>query len=181
MNSSFSRREALRHALAGLGLALTPEALWAKVEAASPEHDKVLGSVCDIVIPGTQTPGALAAGVPDFVHLCLRHADGETLQGDEWRRVAGHLDARNFSALDASARRAMLTQIDNAAFAANPDAIGKAWRAVKLLIVTGYYTSEPGGAQELHYDLVPGRFDPDVKVTPGYAELSNDWIAVNFR
>ncbi len=182
MKTLLRRREALLLTLAGLGLTLAPETLWAAAEAATHARDQTLDTVCDLVIPPTDTPGALAVGVPDFVLLCLTHADGETMQGDEWQRVARQLTAANFLAQDTAGRRALLTQIDKTAFATrSPDLQGKAWRAVKSLIVTGYYTSEQGGAHELHYDLVPGRFDPDVAVIPGYAELSNDWVAVNFR
>ena len=41
------------------------------------------------------------------------------------------------------------------------------WPTIKGLILIGYYTSEIGASQELRYVLVPGRFDPDVKLEPG--------------
>jgi len=51
---------------------------------------------------------------------------------------------------------------------------------VKGLILTGYYTSEVGGARELRYELVPGRYDPKVPITPETRAWSSDWTAVDF-
>jgi hypothetical protein len=39
------------------------------------------------------------------------------------------------------------------------------WHTIKNLILIGYYTSEVGGSQELQYELVPTRFDPDLPMT----------------
>jgi hypothetical protein len=44
----------------------------------------------------------------------------------------------------------------------------------------GYYTSEIGASQELQYQLVPGRFDPDLPVKPGDRAWSSDWIGQGF-
>ncbi len=54
------------------------------------------------------------------------------------------------------------------------------WRTVKALILMGYYTSEVGGSQELRFELVPGRYDPDLPVTPETRAFSSDWTAVDF-
>jgi hypothetical protein len=48
------------------------------------------------------------------------------------------------------------------------------------LILTGYYTSEIGGARELQYELTPGRYDPAVAIRPGERAYSSDWTAVDF-
>ena len=75
-------------------------------------------------------------------------------------------------------RIATLAALDAEAFA--PDSGDHPWRLVKGLILTGYYTCEAGGSQELRYEPVPGRFDPAVPVTPGYRGYSNDWTGVDF-
>lgn len=54
------------------------------------------------------------------------------------------------------------------------------WRTIKTLILTGYYTSQAGGSQELRYEPVPGRWEPDLPVTPETRAISNDWTAVDF-
>lgn len=174
-----TRRDSLRAGLAGLGLAITPAQLWASVHASPRAADPVLDRVCDLVIPQTSTPGALAVGVPAFVLLALDHSDGITPDASTWGRVSTSLAARGFGRGGDDAH--ILAAFDAAAFAPAPDLAGQAWHKIKSLIVTGYYTSEAGGSQELHYDLVPGRFDADLPVAQATPELSNDWIAVNFR
>ncbi len=176
-----TRRAGLQAAIAGLGLTLGPGALWAKTTTATPPDDAVLNSVCDLVIPATTTPGALAAGVPAFVRLAQAHADGIASTGHEWSQLAALLNARHYLRGDDSARLRLLEQLDAAAFTPGASSRAAPWLIVKSLIIVGYYTSQIGGSQELRYDLVPGRFDADIPVDPHLAEYSNDWIAVDFR
>lgn len=51
------------------------------------------------------------------------------------------------------------------------------WRSAKNAIMVGYYMSEAGASQELRYEIVPGRFDPDIPYKPGDTYLSNNWMA----
>ena len=181
MLNSLSRRDSLLFSLAGLGITLVPASIWAKVAESPAIHNPLLDTVCDLVIPATDTPGATAVRVPDYVRLCLAHADGITMAGNEWEQVAAALSQLNFLQGSAEQRVECLTQFDASAFENADLSVNKAWRSIKSLIVTGYYTSEIGGSKELRYDLVPGRFDADLHVDPATPELSNDWIAVNFR
>lgn len=71
-----------------------------------------------------------------------------------------------------------LAALDAAAFA--PDAPPSPWKAIKGLILTGYYTSEVGGSVELNYELVPGAWRPDIPLEPGQRAYSSDWTAVDF-
>jgi hypothetical protein len=80
--------------------------------------------------------------------------------------------------LPAARRHEALAALDAAAYRNDPAAAP--WRAIKGLILTGYYTSEIGGSKELNYELVPGRFDPKVPVTPETRAYSSDWTAVDF-
>ena len=56
----------------------------------------------------------------------------------------------------------------------NPDRL---WRTAKNAVIVGYYMSEAGASRELRYELVPGRFDPDIPYKPGDTYLSNNWMA----
>ena len=76
------------------------------------------------------------------------------------------------------AARALYCSVDADAYA--PDVREHPWRTLKGLILTGYYTTEVGGAQELQFELVPGRFDPDLPLKPGARAFSSDWTAVDF-
>ena len=55
-----------------------------------------------------------------------------------------------------------------------------AWKALKALIVVGYFTSEIGSSEALRYVLVPGRFDPDVPLSDNPKAFSTDWTGVKY-
>lgn len=161
----------------------------------------LMRAVAQAVIPATDTPGAGDAGAGEFAILALAHGlDGTArpvgssivtadLQG--FRRADGSLRYVDWleAALDRRAggdwlgkaeadRAAILAAIDAEAYAAG--AGEHPWKAVKALILWGYYTSEAGGSQELAYAAVPGRFEPKVPVTPATRAFSNDWTSVDF-
>lgn len=180
-------------------------AIWSKVEDGDAPTDRqraMMREVAQIVIPKTGTPGAGEVGTGDFVILALAHGlDGTrdpgaaaaipagvpaprrpdgSLRYLDW--LEGELDRRargNWAGRDAAARTAALAALDAEAYAGD----GRAphpWKAIKGLILTGYYTSEVGGSQELRYEPVPGRFDPALPNPPGTRAISNDWTAVDF-
>ena len=53
-------------------------------------------------------------------------------------------------------------------------------KEIKALILTGYYTSEVGASRELQYELVPGRWDPNLPLPAHNRSWSSDWTAVDF-
>lgn len=136
-----------------------------------------LDAVCDMVIPDADTPGARKAGVAAFVQLAASHG----LAGSSAADLVGlktQLDqARGpFEHLAVAAQHDVLVMVDGR------DATNRStpWAHVKKLILMGYYTSEIGASQELRYQLVPGRFDPDLPVHPGDRAWSSDWIGRGF-
>ncbi|MFM5954090.1 MAG: gluconate 2-dehydrogenase subunit 3 family protein [Novosphingobium sp.] len=160
----------------------------------------LIKEVSQLVIPRTGTAGAGEVGTGDFVILALAHglekaravlprdaaqalkahrrADGSL---DHVRWLEAELDGRaggDFLKPGPAERAAALTALDAEAYADGAD--GHPWRTVKALILTGYYTSEVGGSQELRFELVPGRYDPDLPVTPQTRAYSSDWTAVDF-
>lgn len=196
-----SRRGLLRGGLALAGAALTPAALWAQAAAGAipalpPRVQQLLNRVCDLTIPDTDTPGAVKAGVPAFVTLAIAsgifRADipvpDALFTGGKAPAEAGLLDwlrfeldlktGGKFLSARPDAQAKALTDLDASAYAKGGEK--SPWRTLKGLIVTGYYTSEIGGSRELRFELVPGRFDPDVPVGPQDRAWSSDWTAVDF-
>lgn len=204
-NSGWQRRDFLGGAaLLALALGIPVAAVSLSdlpvQDAPSDRQRGLIRTVSQQVIPRTDTAGAGDVGTGDFVLLALAHglegsrkpvahdagrstfrtlrADG-SLDHTRWleaeldRRVAGDY-------LSASPQRqtGILTALDAEAYA--PDAGDHPWKTIKALILTGYYTSETGGAKELRYELVPGRYDPDVPATPETRAFSSDWTAVDF-
>jgi hypothetical protein len=165
------------------------------------ERQRVLmRHVSQLVLPRTETPGAGEAGVGDFVILALAHGLDGSRSADvgaalpnvaRYRRSDGslrmlqwlenELDGRsrgNFLTRSSDERLDALTKLDAEAFAEGVE--GHPWKTIKGLILTGYYTSETGGSKELRYELVPGRWDPDLPQKPGDRAWSSDWTAVDF-
>lgn len=162
--------------------------------APTPRQRKLMRMVAEHVIPTTDTPGAGAVGAGEFVLVALAHGLEGTrkppaadpsltpyLRSDGSLDHAAWLDGKlgpAWLALPPARQSEQLASLDASAFKGDPAAA--AWRAIKALILTGYYTSEVGGSKELNYELVPGRFDPKVPVTPDTRAYSSDWTAVDF-
>ena len=167
-------------------------------EAPSARQRLLMKEVSQLVIPRTATGGAGEVGTGDFVILALAHgleksrtilplgtaaglaahrrADGSL---DHLRWLEAELDGRSGGDwLKDKARAGVLAALDAEAYAEGVK--DHPWRTVKGLILTGYYTSQVGGSQELRFDLVPGRYDPDLPVTPATRAYSSDWTAVDF-
>lgn len=169
-------------------------------EAPTDRQRLLLREVSQLVIPRTATAGAGDVGAGDFVILALAHGleksrvvlpQGAAADYLPHRRADGSLDQVRWleAALDkraggdflkqgAAQRSQALAALDAEAYAEGVK--DHPWRTVKALILTGYYTSEVGGSKELHFELVPGRYDPDLPVTPETRAYSSDWTAVDF-
>ena len=154
------------------GASLTTAA--APFDAAQSESVRLL---CDMIIPRTDTPGAVDAGVHDFIASI--YADWYT---DTERRIflqgLSDLDAyclaQQSAAFHETTDEVRLQALqEQERLAANykppestrltsrppeaPDA--PFFRKLKELVVLGYYTSEIGATQEMAYLPVPGKFD----------------------
>ena len=161
----------------------------------------MMAEVAELVIPRTDTPGAREVGTGDFVILALAHGLSGTrapvasgaitpalnpfMRRDGSLRYLPWLERKldqaangDFLKRTPAERSDILGKIDAAAMARG--APWSPWVAIKGLILTGYYTSQTGASSELRYELVPGRFDPDLPLRPGDRAWSSDWTAVEF-
>jgi len=126
----------------------------------------LLADVADVIIPTTDTPGAKAAGVEQFIIRVLRDcyvlAEQETFYAglaklDADAKAAN--DGKGFVELDEAGQQAALKQTvkNNKAF----------FKVMKQLTITGYFTSEIGASQALAYLPIPGQFLGDVPMKEG--------------
>ncbi len=124
----------------------------------SSERHTQIEQIADAMIPATDTPGALAAGVPEFLRQMLTEWASDRTRAE----VIGVLDSIEqrawakfggaFIELPAP-RRADVVRIVDGESIASRDA---AYRRFKYLVLVGYYQSEIGATRELRYELVPG-------------------------
>lgn len=147
----------------------------------------LLRSVADTIVPRTDTPGAIDAGVPATIDALLANwASGErryalTRALTAINDLARNETAKDFAALDADARTTLLTAHDSAALKvipgkvvgsglaamrAGPPVVDPGYAKLKELIVLAYYLSEPALTQELTYVHAPGEWKPSIPVTP---------------
>jgi hypothetical protein len=144
-----------------------------------PETRTLVETLAELIIPTTDTPGAIAAGVPDFVEMMVgewysNHERAIFYQGlrdlDSWciERFGGSfLDSSpdvQTQALQRSEQLASGYQVNAQGAALG---LGKVdentpfFHKIKELVVVGYYTSEVGARQEHRYFLMTPEYDGD--------------------
>ncbi len=127
----------------------------------------LLGKLSDLIIPRTETPGALDANVPGYMDALMSDWANEETRSEHreaLQLIAARLDAATDNFLDAdetTATRA-LTELDAAAF--HGDASLAGYRRTKGYITQSYFATEAGAVQELKWVAVPGQWDPSVDI-----------------
>jgi hypothetical protein len=127
----------------------------------NPQQRALMTTLSERVMPTTDTPGAITAGVPAFIEKLL--ADWAS-PGDRKPILAGldAIEARSQADYKLAADKATPAQQDALLTLAMEDKIpGGAdfFDKFRQLVVTGYFTSEVGITQEREYLPVPGRYD----------------------
>ncbi len=139
--------------------------------ALDPTQDRIVTTIAEHIIPATDTPGASAARVNEFIDLIVAewYTDAERAR---FLRGLADMDAASRSRsgkvfVDATPAQqvALLNELDAEVTAlrsaGDREAAGRHFfNQMKWLTLLGYYTSEVGVEQELHYVMIPGRYDP---------------------
>src|SRR5207244_11501230 len=132
-----------------------------------PHQTETVATIAEMIIPTTDTPGARAARVPEFIDLMV----AEWLADDDRPRFLTGLadvDARSldlcgadFVAASEPQRVAILAGLDAEVAAlrrANAKPEKHFFHQIKSLTLYGFYTSEIGAA-ETHFESIPGSYD----------------------
>ena len=132
----------------------------------------LLDTLTEHIIPQTETPGAIGAGVPEFIVFLLGRGFDETARA----RFLGGLDAiENSSQSEDGASYVSLPGERQVAILQELEASGKASRTpedpgffhvLKELTLIGYYTSEPGATLEARFEPMPGYYASDLPLKP---------------
>jgi hypothetical protein len=179
--SSISRREALRKTALVMGGVLTaptiaallkgckaePGLSW-KPEFFTEDQARAITRLADIIIPKTDTPGAVEAGVPYFIEQvvkdCYSEADQKAfVEGlDQFISGAEKEYGKNFLRLPAEKQEAYTLAVHRQAVE-EEQAKKEGYKRpfilkCKELTLAGFFTSEPGATQVLQYQAVPGSY-----------------------
>lgn len=181
------RRELLKYSITLLGAAagasvsnalLARQNLHAATAATifTPQQKAAVDLLSEMIIPETDTPGAIEAGVPRFIATIV----GEWYKDNERRIFFEGLEALDtfceagegtsfdraseetrIAALQAQEKTASEYQAPPQRHLAVPEEDENApfFKRLKGLVVLGYYTSEVGATQELAYLPMPGYYD----------------------
>jgi len=135
----------------------------------TPGQIAFLDEVAETILPATDTPGAKAARVGEFMKVmvtdCYDEKDQQVfLEGmkalDEACRKA---HGKVFMEATPEQRTALLTTINEELKAYNkarkPEDPNHYFGLMKQLTLLGYFTSEPGATQALRYVAIPGRYE----------------------
>lgn len=124
----------------------------------------LVSRLSDLIIPRTETPGALDVNVPGFLDALMADwADANTQQSHHQivREIGVYL-SRNFVDLPDGIAIPLLEQLDSAAYSGSGDHRG--YRSLKGLITQAYFASEAGALDERKWVATPGRWDPCVDI-----------------
>jgi gluconate 2-dehydrogenase gamma chain len=108
----------------------------------------LVSRLTDLIIPATDTPGALGAGVPFYIDYVVS-ANAKLLA--EFRTGLAWLRRQRFLSLDESRQIAILEALSKRAEAGENGASERFWRTLKSMTADGYYTSKIGLRDELGY------------------------------
>jgi hypothetical protein len=155
------------------GLSLTVPGLAAKSPATLLTADEwtLIGEVSELIIPTTDTGGALAAGVPDFVKMMVSEwfsqAERENFIAGLHEFSAGSKYGKKFAELTARQKdqyfgELLATAEGSASATRTPFVV-----LMKRLTIFGYYTSELGATSELRQHIAAAKYEPAAVVKPG--------------
>ena len=150
----------------------------------NPHQNATLVTMTDLIIPETDTPGAKAVRVNEFIDLILT----EWAHEDERQNFLAGLDnvdkrneifAKNFIDATPVQQEALLSELDQRyamdredlarhPFVRRPhnaQLTGDFFGVVKRMTLYGYYTSEIGFTQELRKQIIPGAYHGCAPIT----------------
>ena len=120
----------------------------------------LLANLVETIIPATDTPGAKALNVHQFVQKMVADCYDKTAQGnlqkglDSLDGLAQTAYSKPFTEGDAAQRTALVTQLSKSTDSAQKDF----YSLVKNLTIRGYMTSEYVMTNLTHYQFIPGHY-----------------------
>ncbi|MFD2569599.1 gluconate 2-dehydrogenase subunit 3 family protein [Spirosoma soli] len=138
----------------------TSETVRSTQQFLSSSQDDLLAIIAETIIPATDTPGAKALNVHQFIQKivtdCLDKPAQETFRKglDATDELAKKTFGKPFGEGDVAQRTALLTQLSQSADPTQKDFYG----LVKGLTIRGYLNSEYVMTNLTHYQMIPGHY-----------------------
>jgi Gluconate 2-dehydrogenase subunit 3 len=198
--NEIDRRVMMQRAFMLIGAAAIPADALMAAKSVKGKHFldasrfKLLSAIADTIVPATDTPGAVAAGVPAKLDGMLATWASPASRKDIVEAL-GRIDAaartskkKGFAALSVADRNTVLRAYDAAAlvkaappanapkshpFSATTWVADNGYLKLKELVISLYYNSEIAMTQELIYEHVPGTWQPSIKTT----ESTRPWAS----
>src|SRR5438309_121785 len=137
----------------------------------NPHQDVTITTIAELIIPQTNTPGAKAARVNEFIDLILTEWYDEEEKSTFLTGLADvdsrtrELYGKNFVECGEIQQVEILQALDDEVAARTEDVRRRRNRPpeknfffmIKQLTLVGYYTSQVGFEQELHGEIIPSR------------------------
>jgi hypothetical protein len=179
------RRDVLRRAAWILGGAISAPAALAILQGCSAKDEpkaaewqpkffkgteaKVVAAIADIMIPHTDTSGALDAGVPAFIDSVMAAVYAPDAQERFHAGCAEFLETtvsggKTFLEQDRVTQTAVVQQVLHAAVAADAQPRPFIMMARELTLL-GFYTSKPGITENMEYQAVPTAYHGCVPIS----------------
>jgi gluconate 2-dehydrogenase gamma chain len=123
----------------------------------TPSEFETVSRIADLIIPPTETPGAVGAGVPQYIDYVVNaNTEHQNIYraGLEWLdRHSMELFGQNFRQATEAQQVELLTPLSEAVDDDDDvdDPGEKFFQAIKKMTADGYYTSQIGLVQELGY------------------------------
>lgn len=145
------------------------------------EQMKTLKEVCNVVLPQTDTPSAAQLDVHGFLDHQLKvcHSIDEQKSA---RQVINKIEQQSLVHYSIPYYQLSFTQQTTLLVALEQQKMGftesdkQQFKALKALMVFGYFTTEVGATQVLNYQAVPGGFKGSVD----YSSLKKSWGSLGF-
>lgn len=143
----------------------------------NPHQAATVTTMAELILPRTDTPGATDVGATAFIDLILTEWYEEA---DRSRFLAGLADvdtrsqrlfARDFVGCSALQQSEILINLGEQMMEEaervrdQPPTLGEVpggvnfYSMLRRLVLTAYYTSEAGATQELHFEMIPDRYE----------------------
>ncbi|MEX0289517.1 MAG: gluconate 2-dehydrogenase subunit 3 family protein [Flavobacteriaceae bacterium] len=150
------------------------------------EEVKTIGTLADMILPRTDTPGALDVKVDVFIDKVIAETYDQAGQEGMRKEITdfnqgcikefGDL----FYDLSLSKRREVLEKAESSTAKFNPGIWGKTvgkqepvgfYRSIKAMTIWAYFSSEEVGEKVLSYDPIPGNYKGCIPLI----EVGNKW------